>query len=292
MNILVTGANGQLGTEIRNLSEGMGHRFIFSDVNAVPGRETVYLDITNLEAIRIVCASEAVDVIVNCAAYTDVAKAEDDIGFADLLNHVAPGNLASVARERGATLIHISTDYVFHGDASVPYREDDEPHPLGVYGSTKLQGEDAVRSSGCKYLIFRTAWLYSPYGKNFVKTMRRLTEEKPLVKCVFDQVGTPTYAADLAAVILKVIADGALDRTGIYHYTDEGVISWYDFAQAIARLCGHTACDIRPCHSDEFPSKAARPHYSVLDKTRVKETFGVEIPYWLDSLQECIKRLP
>ncbi len=292
MNILVTGANGQLGTEIRNLSEGMGHRFIFSDVNAVPGRETVYLDITNLEATRIVCASEAVDVIVNCAAYTDVAKAEDDIGFADLLNHVAPGNLASVARERGATLIHISTDYVFHGDASVPYREDDEPHPLGVYGSTKLQGEDAVRSSGCKYLIFRTAWLYSPYGKNFVKTMRRLTEEKPLVKCVFDQVGTPTYAADLAAVILKVIADGALDRTGIYHYTDEGVISWYDFAQAIARLCGHTACDIRPCHSDEFPSKAARPHYSVLDKTRVKETFGVEIPYWLDSLQECIKRLP
>ena len=292
MNILVTGANGQLGTEIRNLSEGMGHRFIFSDVNAVPGRETVYLDITNLEAIRIVCASEAVDVIVNCAAYTDVAKAEDDIGFADLLNHVAPGNLAAVARERGATLIHISTDYVFHGDASVPYREDDEPHPLGVYGSTKLQGEDAVRSSGCKYLIFRTAWLYSPYGKNFVKTMRRLTEEKPLVKCVFDQVGTPTYAADLAAVILKVIADGALDRTGIYHYTDEGVISWYDFAQAIARLCGHTACDIRPCHSDEFPSKAARPHYSVLDKTRVKETFGVEIPYWLDSLQECIKRLP
>ena len=292
MNILVTGANGQLGTEIRNLSEGMGHRFIFSDINAVPGRETVYLDITNLEAIRIVCASEAVDVIVNCAAYTDVAKAEDDIGFADLLNHVAPGNLASVARERGATLIHISTDYVFHGDASVPYREDDEPHPLGVYGSTKLQGEDAVRSSGCKYLIFRTAWLYSPYGKNFVKTMRRLTEEKPLVKCVFDQVGTPTYAADLAAVILKVIADGALDRTGIYHYTDEGVISWYDFAQAIARLCGHTACDIRPCHSDEFPSKAARPHYSVLDKTRVKETFGVEIPYWLDSLQECIKRLP
>jgi dTDP-4-dehydrorhamnose reductase len=292
MNILVTGANGQLGTEIRNLSEGMGHRFIFSDVNAVPGRETVYLDITNLEAIRIVCASEAVDVIVNCAAYTDVAKAEDDIGFADLLNHVAPGNLAAVARERGATLIHISTDYVFHGDASVPYREDDEPHPLGVYGSTKLQGEDAVRSSGCKYLIFRTAWLYSPYGKNFVKTMRRLTEEKPLVKCVFDQVGTPTYAADLAAVILKVIADGALDRTGIYHYTDEGVISWYDFAQAIARLCGHTGCDIRPCHSDEFPSKAARPHYSVLDKTRVKETFGVEIPYWLDSLQECIKRLP
>ena len=291
MNILVTGANGQLGTEIRNLSEGMGHRFIFSDVNAVPGRETVYLDITNLDAIRIVCRSEAVDVIVNCAAYTDVAKAEDDIGFADLLNHVAPGNLATVARETGATLIHISTDYVFHGDASVPYKEDDEPHPLGVYGSTKLQGEDAVRNSGCKYLIFRTAWLYSPYGKNFVKTVLRLTAEKPEMKCVFDQVGTPTYAADLAALILKIIADGQLDRTGVYHYTDEGVISWFDFARAIARLSGHTACDIRPCHSDEFPSKAERPHYSVLDKTLVKDTFGVEIPYWLDSLEKCLNRL-
>ena len=290
MNILVTGANGQLGTEIRNLSEGMDHHFIFTDVSEVPGRETVYLDITNLDAIRIVCRSEAVDVIINCAAYTDVAKAEDDMGFADLLNHVAPANLAAVARETGATLIHISTDYVFHGDASVPYKEEDAPQPLGVYGVTKLQGEDAVRASGCKYLIFRTAWLYSPYGKNFVKTVRRLTAEKPDMKCVFDQVGSPTYAADLAALILKVIADGRLDCTGVYHYTNEGVISWYDFAQAIARLSGNR-CDIRPCHSDEFPSKAARPHYSVLDKTKVKATFGVEIPYWLDSLEKCIKRL-
>ena len=290
MNILVTGANGQLGTEIRNLSEGMDHHFIFTDVSEVPGRETVYLDITNLDAIRIVCRSEAVDVIINCAAYTDVAKAEDDMGFADLLNHVAPANLASVARETGATLIHISTDYVFHGDASIPYKEEDAPQPLGVYGVTKLQGEDAVRASGCRYLIFRTAWLYSPYGKNFVKTVRRLTAEKPDMKCVFDQVGSPTYAADLAALILKVIADGRLDRTGVYHYTNEGVISWYDFAQAIARLSGNH-CDIRPCHSDEFPSKAARPHYSVLDKTKVKATFGVEIPYWLDSLEKCIKRL-
>ena len=290
MNILVTGANGQLGTEIRNLSEGMDHHFIFTDVSEVPGRETVYLDITNLDAIRIVCRSEAVDVIINCAAYTDVAKAEDDMGFADLLNHVAPANLASVARETGATLIHISTDYVFHGDASIPYKEEDAPQPLGVYGVTKLQGEDAVRTSGCRYLIFRTAWLYSPYGKNFVKTVRRLTAEKPDMKCVFDQVGSPTYAADLAALILKVIADGRLDRTGVYHYTNEGVISWYDFAQAIARLSGNS-CDIRPCHSDEFPSKAARPHYSVLDKTKVKATFGVKIPYWLDSLEKCIKRL-
>ena len=290
MNILVTGANGQLGTEIRNLSEGMGHRFIFSDVNEMPGCETVYLDITNADAIRLVCRSENIHVIINCAAYTDVAKAEDDIGFADLLNHMAPANLAAVARETGATLIHISTDYVFHGDASVPYREDDEPQPLGVYGATKLQGEEAVRASGCKYLIFRTAWLYSPYGRNFVKTVRRLTAEKPDMKCVFDQVGTPTYAADLAALILKVIAEDKLDRTGTYHFTDEGVISWYDFAKAIAALSGNS-CDIRPCHSDEFPSKAARPHYSVLDKTKVKETFGVEIPYWLDSLKDCIKRL-
>ena len=290
MNILVTGANGQLGTEIRNLSEGMGHHFIFSDVNEVPGCETVYLDITNLDAIRIVCRSENVHVIINCAAYTDVAKAEDDIDFAALLNHTAPGHLAQVAREIGATMIHISTDYVFHGDASIPYREDDEPHPLGVYGVTKLQGEEAVRQSGCKYLIFRTAWLYSPYGKNFVKTVRRLTAEKPEMKCVFDQVGTPTYAADLAAMILKVIADGRLDATGTYHFTNEGVISWYDFAKAIASLSGNV-CDIRPCHSDEFPSKAERPHFSVLDKTKVKETFGVEIPYWLDSLKECIKRL-
>jgi dTDP-4-dehydrorhamnose reductase len=290
MNILVTGANGQLGTEIRNLSEGMGHHFIFSDVSEVPGRETVYLDITNPDAIRIVCRSEDVDVIVNCAAYTDVARAEDDIDFAALLNHTAPAHLAAVAREIGATLIHISTDYVFHGDASVPYREEDVPQPLGVYGATKLQGEEAVRASGCKYLIFRTAWLYSPYGKNFVKTVRRLTAEKPEMKCVFDQVGTPTYAADLAALILKVIAEGQLDKTGIYHYTDEGVISWYDFAKAIAALSGN-ACDIRPCHSDEFPSRAARPHYSVLDKTKVKETFGITIPYWLDSLKECINRL-
>ncbi len=290
MNILVTGANGQLGTEIRNLSEGMDHHFIFSDVNEVPGRETVYLDITNLDAIRIVCRSENVDVIVNCAAYTDVAKAEDDIDFAALLNHTAPGYLATVAKEMGATMIHISTDYVFHGDASIPYREDDTPHPLGVYGVTKLQGEDAVRHSGCKYLIFRTAWLYSPYGKNFVKTVQRLTAEKPEMKCVFDQVGSPTYAADLAEMILKVIAEDRLDCTGVYHFSNEGVISWYDFAKAIASLSGHT-CDIRPCHSDEFPSKAPRPHYSVLDKTKVKETFGVQIPYWLDSLKECIKRL-
>lgn len=291
MNILVTGANGQLGTEIRNLSAGLGHHFVFSDVNAVPGCETVYLDITNLDAIRIVCRSEGIGAIINCAAYTDVARAEDDIDFAALLNATAPANLATVARETGATLIHISTDYVFHGDASVPYREDDTPRPLGVYGATKLQGEEAVRTSGCKYLIFRTAWMYSPYGKNFVKTMRALTAERPSLKCVFDQVGSPTYAADLAALILKVIAEGRLDRTGIYHYTNEGVISWYDFAQAVARLSGNTACDIQPCHSDEFPSKAARPHYSVLDKTKVRETFGVRIPYWLDSLEECIKRL-
>jgi dTDP-4-dehydrorhamnose reductase len=290
MNILVTGANGQLGTEIRNLSEGMGHHFIFSDVNEVPGCETVYLDITNLDAIRIVCRSENVHVIINCAAYTDVAKAEDDIDFAALLNHTAPGHLAQVAREIGATMIHISTDYVFHGDASIPYREDDEPHPLGVYGVTKLQGEEAVRQSGCKYLIFRTAWLYSPYGKNFVKTVRRLTAEKPEMKCVFDQVGTPTYAADLAALLVHIIRSGQLHKTGLYHYSDEGAISWFDFARAIRDLCGHS-CTVEPCLSFEYPSKVRRPHYSVLDKTKVKKTFGVQIPYWLDSLRDCLRRM-
>ena len=290
MNILVTGANGQLGTEIRNLSEGMEHHFIFSDVNEVPGCETVYLDITNKEAVDIVCTSENIDVIVNCAAYTDVARAEDDVAFADLLNHTAARNLAEVCASRGAVMIHVSTDYVFGGDACIPYREDDLTAPLGVYGATKLHGEDAVRNSGCNYLIFRTAWLYSPYGRNFVKTVRKVSAEKPEMKVVFDQIGTPTYAADLASLILKVIDGNLLDRTGVYHFTDEGVASWFDFAVAINSLSGN-GCRIQPCHSDEFPSKVQRPHFSVLDKTKVKATFGISIPYWLDSLKDCLKRL-
>jgi len=290
MNILVTGANGQLGTEIRNASAGSAHRFIFTDVSQAPGVETVYLDITNIDAVRIICRSEDIDVIVNCAAYTNVEKAESDIAFADMLNHTAAANLATVACERKATLIHISTDYVFDGDGNVPYREADVPSPLGAYGITKFAGERSVMNSGCKYLIFRTAWLYSPYGKNFVKTMARLTAANDTVKVVFDQVGSPTYAADLAALIVKVIDDCMLDRTGVYHFTDEGCISWYDLAVAVNRLCGH-GCRVTPCHTGEFPTKVRRPKYSVLDKTLVKETFGITIPYWYDSLEDCMRRL-
>ena len=290
MNVLVTGANGQLGTELRNASEGSAHRFIFTDVSQVPGAETVYLDITNIDAVRIICASEDVDVIVNCAAYTDVEKAEGDIGFADLLNHTAAAHLATVACERKATLIHISTDYVFDGEGNVPYRETDAPSPLGAYGITKFAGERSIMNSGCNYLIFRTAWLYSPYGKNFVKTMVRLTSTNDTVRVVFDQTGTPTYAADLARLIVKVISEGMLNRTGVYHYTNEGCISWYDLAVAVNRICGH-GCKVTPCHTGEFPTRVRRPKYSVLDKTLVKDTFGITIPYWYDSLEECLGRM-
>lgn len=290
MNILVTGANGQLGTEIRNASAGSAHRFIFTDISQVPDAETVYLDITNIDAVRIICASEDIDVIVNCAAYTDVEKAEGDIGFADLLNHTAAAHLAAVACERKATLIHISTDYVFDGEGNVPYRETDSPSPTGAYGITKFAGERSIMNSGCNYLIFRTSWMYSPYGKNFVKTMARLTATNDTVRVVFDQTGTPTYAADLARLIVKVISEGMLDRTGVYHYSNEGCISWYDFAVAVNRLCGHS-CKVTPCHTGEYPTRVRRPKYSVLDKTMVKDTFGITVPYWFDSLEECIGRI-
>lgn len=290
MNVLVTGANGQLGNELRNAAVKSRNRFVFTDVSSVPGIETVYLDITNIDAVRIICASEDIDVIVNCAAYTNVDKAEDDSASAILLNSTAAGILATVAEERDATLIHISTDYVFHGDRTVPCREDWPTHPLGVYGSTKLMGESKITESGCKSIIFRTAWLYSPYGKNFVKTMKALTAERDSLKVVFDQVGTPTYARDLALLIVKVIDCDMLDRTGIYHYSNEGAISWYDFAKAICEMCGNS-CDIRPCHTEDYPSKAERPRFSVLDKSKVKETFGITVPYWRDSLADCIKRL-
>lgn len=290
MNILVTGANGQLGTELRNAAAACDDRFIFTDVNSLPGIETVYLDITNIEAIRLICESEKVDVLVNCAAYTDVDRAESDMEAADSLNHGAAGNLAAVAAERGATLIHISTDYVFHGDGCIPYTEDSPTEPLGVYGATKLMGEQAVIGSGCAYIIFRTAWLYSPYGKNFVKTIRSLTAEKDSLKVVFDQIGSPTSASDLAGLITGIIDGRMLDRTGIYHYSGEGVCSWYDFACAIRDLSGNV-CDIAPCRSSEYPSKASRPHYSVLDKTKVKTVFGVSVPHWHESLRKCIGRL-
>lgn len=290
MNVLVTGANGQLGSELRNEAAGSAARYVFTDVSELPGVLTRHLDMTRADDVRSVVRSEAVDVIVNCAAYTNVDRAEDDREAADLLNHRAPAILAEMAARAGATLIHISTDYVFHGDACVPYAEDAPTSPLGVYGVTKLAGERAIRDSGCKSIIFRTAWLYSPYGKNFVKTMRSLTSERDSLNVVFDQVGTPTYARDLARLIVKVIDGGMLDRTGLYHFTDEGVASWYDFAVAIRDLSGNS-CDIRPCHSGEFSSKAERPHYSVLDKSLAKATFGVAIPYWMDSLKDCISRL-
>lgn len=282
MNILVTGANGQLGMEMRNVSAGSADRYIFTDV--------AELDITDADAVDRVIASEKVDVIVNCAAYTNVDKAEEDEQAADLINHRAVAILATAAAKYGATLIHISTDYVFDGRSCVPYKEDDATSPTGAYGRTKLAGERAVIESGCHYLIFRTAWLYSPYGKNFVKTMMKLTAEKDSLNVVFDQVGTPTCAADLAALIYKIIAERMLDHQGIYHFSNEGVCSWYDFAVEIRDLCGNI-CDIRPCHSDEFPSKVKRPHYSVLDKTNVKSSVDVTIPHWKDSLEVTISRL-
>ena len=282
MVILITGANGQLGNEMRRVSAQSSNRYIFTDV--------AELDITDREAVLAYVEAEKVEVIVNCAAYTNVEKAEEDYERADLLNNRAVENLALAARAVGAMMIHVSTDYVFKGDNCVPYFEDMDTDPLGVYGSTKLAGERALIASGCRYLIFRTAWLYSPFGNNFVKTMRRLTAERESLNVVFDQVGTPTYAGDLAALIYHVIESGQLGKEGIYHYSNEGVCSWYDFAKEIADLSGHV-CDIRPCHSDEFPSKVERPHFSVLDKTKVKKTFGVVVPYWKDSLRKCVNEL-
>ncbi len=286
MNILVTGANGQLGNEMQLVSKGSEHRFIFTDV----ADGYIKLDITSLDAIREMVRQEKIDVIVNCAAYTNVDKAETDFAMADLLNNTAAENLAVAAKEAGATLIHISTDYVFQGDRNVPCQEDWATNPLGVYGRTKLAGEQSVQKSGCSYIIIRTAWLYSPFGKNFVKTMRTLTATKDTLKVVFDQVGTPTYAADLAAVIYHIIETNQLDKQGIYHFSNEGVCSWYDFAKVICTLSGNT-CDIHPCYSSEFPSPVERPHFSVLDKRKIKTTFGIEVPYWIDSLKKCISRL-
>lgn len=290
MNILVTGANGQLGTELRNVSSGSKDHWIFTDVNELPGVETVSLDITNDSAVKIICDSEKVDLIINCAAYTNVDMAEDDPSMAELLNHVAVKNLAEVAAERDASLIHISTDYIFNGGASSPIPEDAQPSPLGIYGATKYAGECAIQRSGCKAMILRTAWLYSPYGKNFVKTMRSLTAGRDSLNVVADQVGTPTYARDLAEFIAGIVAKRQLSLTGIYNFTDEGVTSWYDFAVAICRMSGNV-CDIRPCTSQQYPTKARRPHYSVLDKSKVKEVFGVSLPWWQDSLRKCIDRI-
>lgn len=290
MNILVTGANGQLGMELRRASKGSGHNFIFTDISQVPGLETVSLDITNIDAVRITAASESVDVIVNCAAYTDVDRAESEIGLADMLNHTAVAGLARVARERKAVLIHISTDQVFHGDNHIPYTEEDTPDPLGAYGITKYAGEQSVRDSGCRHIIIRTAWLYSASGRNFVKTIAGLTRGGGPVDAVCDRIGSPTFAGDLAELIVRIIRDGMLDMTGTYHYTDEGCASWYDLAVAVCGMCGN-GCEVRPVRSDQHPSGAPSPHYSVLDKSLVKERFGITIPHWTSSLKKCIEEI-
>lgn len=292
MNILVTGANGQLGNEMQIVSkETKNDRYIFTEV--CDGYE--HLDITDLDAIRRMVREQDVRCIINCAAWTNVDGAEtpEKRDLVERLNATAPENLALAMREVGGLLVHISTDYVFGGDPyNTPCHEDQKGTPTGVYGLTKLHGEEKIIASGADYLIFRTAWLYSEFGKNFVKTMLNLTETKPQLKVVFDQCGTPTYAYDLAQAIFTIIEQRQYaGKSGIYHFSNEGVTSWYDFTKMIALFSGHTACDIQPCHSNEFPSPVKRPAYSVLDKTKIKGTFQITIPYWLDSLRRCIKNM-
>ena len=293
MNILVTGANGQLGNEMRIVAKNSNDHYVFTDVNQVEGQETVYLDITDIDAIRKSVVDNNIDVIVNCAAYTNVDAAESNEPLAEKLNALAPKNLATVMAERKGLLVHISTDYVFGQEPyNTPCREDQKGTPTGIYGLTKLHGEQNIIASGCNYLIIRTAWLYSEFGKNFCKTMLNLTATKPQLKVVFDQVGTPTYALDLANAIYDIVNGRKFEgNSGIYHYSNEGVCSWFDFTKMIAEYSGQTACDVQPCHSDEFPSPVKRPAFSVLDKTKIKQTFGVAVPYWTDSLKKCINNL-
>ncbi len=298
MNILVTGANGQLGNEMRIIARESNDRYIFSDV---VGDDIVKLDITDPQAVSDMVNAQKIDIIVNCAAYTNVDKAESDQAFAEKLNAEAVANLAAAMEATGGLLIHVSTDYVFGGSLGNTPRTEEEPaNPTGVYGLTKLHGEEAIKRSGCRYVILRTAWLYSEFGKNFVKTMLNLTATKPQLKVVFDQVGTPTYALDLARAIEAVINDYAISKAEnqkpktenqIYHYSNEGVCSWYDFTKMIAEYSGNTACDIQPCHSDEFPSPVVRPPYSVLDKTKIKKDLGITIPFWTDSLRACLANM-
>ncbi len=289
MNILVTGANGQLGNEIQNVSKNSTDKYIFTDV--CDGYE--HLDITDINAIREMVQSNHVECIINCAAWTNVDKAETAGEIVELLNATAPENLAKVMKEVDGLLIHISTDYVFGADPyNVPCKEDQKGTPTGVYGLTKLHGEQKIVASGVKHIIIRTAWLYSEYGHNFVKTMLNLTATKPQLKVVFDQCGTPTYAGDLANAIYDIVENRKYKgQTGIYHFSNEGVCSWYDFTQAIAHYAGNDKCDIQPCHSNEFPSPVKRPAYSVLDKSKIKDTFGIKIPYWTQSLKLCLKNL-
>ena len=296
MNILVTGANGQLGNEMRIVTKGSYDKYIFTDVNQVEGLETTYLDITDIDAIRTIVADNDIRVIVNCAAWTNVDACENDeklAALAEKLNADAPKNLAAAMKEVNGVLFHISTDYVFGQEPyNTPCNPSQKGTPTGVYGATKKHGEENILASGCDYIILRTAWLYSEFGKNFCKTMLNLTATKPNLSVVFDQCGTPTYAYDLAAAIFEIITKRKYEgNTGIYHYSNEGVTSWYDFTQMIARISGHLACDIQPCYSSEYPSPVKRPSYSVLDKKTFKDTFGIKVPYWVDSLETCIKNI-
>lgn len=306
MNFLITGANGQLGNEMRILAKDSADKYIFTDVidaseesvamlKKLAGEDintdTEHLDITNLDAIREVVKRENVEAIVNCAAWTNVdgAEAPEKYDLVEKLNATAPENLAKAMKEVDGWLVQISTDYVFGKEPyNTPCKEDQKGTPTGVYGATKLLGEQQIIATGCKYMILRTAWLYSEFGKNFVKTMLNLTATKPQLKVVFDQAGTPTYAYDLATAIIAALNNPV---EGIYHYSNEGVCSWYDFTKMIAEYSGQTTCDIQPCHSNEFPSPVTRPSYSVLDKTKIKETFGIKIPFWTDSLKKCITNL-
>jgi dTDP-4-dehydrorhamnose reductase len=289
MNILVTGANGQLGNEIQIVSRKSTNHYIFTDV--CEGYQN--LDITNLEAVRKAVKENDVNCIINCAAWTNVDKAETAGDIVEILNAVAPENLAKAMKEVGGLLVHVSTDYVFGGDPyNTPCKEDMKGTPTGVYGLTKLHGEEKIQAVGCDHIILRTAWLYSEFGNNFVKTMLNLTATKPQLKVVFDQTGTPTYAGDLADAIFDIVENKKFEGySGVYHFSNEGVCSWYDFTIKIAQIAGHTACNIQPCHSDEFPSPVKRPAYSVLDKTKIKETFGIQIPYWEDSLKKCMTNM-
>lgn len=301
MNILVTGANGQLGNEMRIVAQETEDNYIFTDVSQIEGVDTVLLDITDEAAVRKMVEEKQIDAIVNCAAYTNVDAAETNQDIAELLNATAPLYLAKAMKEAGGLLVQISTDYVFGKEPyNVPCIETQQGTPTGIYGLTKLHGEENIISTGGKYIIIRTAWLYSEYGKNFCKTMMTLTTTKPQLKVVFDQVGTPTYALDLAKAIVAVLSNyktsascnnTAYAKTGIYHYSNEGVCSWFDFTKMIAEYNGTTSCDIQPCHSDEFPSPVKRPSYSVLDKSKIKQEFGIAVPYWTESLKKCIANI-
>lgn len=290
MNILITGCNGQLGNEMQlQAKQNTNHKYFFTDIRVEEGTDASVLDITDENAVKTFVEKNQINCIVNCAAFTAVDKAESEEKLCNLLNNIAPGILARAIAGNNGCMIQISTDYVFDGTNHTPYTEDEPTCPNSVYGCTKLEGEKSVMEACSNSMIIRTAWLYSTFGNNFVKTMIRLGKEKSELGVIFDQVGTPTYARDLAVCIMTAINKGIVP--GIYHFSNEGVISWYDFTRAIHRIASITTCKVRPLHTEEYPTPAARPHYSVLDKTKIKKTYGIEIPYWEESLAECIKNL-